>query len=324
MANSLRMAQVISDMAEFLSDFLPGSGNPSWEGHVSFKTIAEKVGVGEYWQPGTKHPMIVNLLSKTLTHQRGLFERLVLEIVNAGIVYRRKQGHPIRPEDIDTLNGYILAVGFKFPDLWDAEFIASLRVDGGQRARERTQQAIKEQEVAATERDDTTRELDELAQQFYALQREEDRHAAGFALEKVLNRLFALSGLSPREPFKLVGEQIDGSFELDHEIYLVEAKWEKGRLPESTLLVFRGKIDGKSPYTRGMVIAMNGVTEEAKIAIVKGKRPTFFIIDGYDLTMVLSGDTTLQAFLRQRQRILAEEGEVCVPYSDLWKGSRKR
>jgi len=42
------------------------------------------------------------------------------------------------------------------------------------------------------------------------------------------------------------------------------------------------------------------------------------------LAMVLSESIELTEFLRQRRRILAEEGLVVVPYSELWNGSRKR
>ena len=55
-------------------------------------------------------------------------------------------------------------------------------------------------------------------------------------------------------------EAIDGSFDLDHEIYLVEAKWNAAPLPEAHLLTFHGKVTGKSRYSRGVFIALNGVT----------------------------------------------------------------
>jgi hypothetical protein len=53
-------------------------------------------------------------------------------------------------------------------------------------------------------------------------------------------------------------------------------------------------------------------------------QPTFFVIDGHELTMILSDDIGLKEFLRQRQRLLAEEGLVVVPYCDLFSGSRHR
>ena len=70
----------------------------------------------------------------------------------------------------------------------------------------------------------------------------------------------------------------------------------------------------KSPFTRGVFIALKGVTEPAKYAITRGQAPPFFVMDGYDLFMVLSEVIDLREFLRRRVRLLAEEGRVCVPF----------
>lgn len=321
---SLKESKAAADLGQFLYDFLPGSGYSQWKGHVSFRTVAEKAGVGDFWQAGSKLPMLTSLLQRTLEHRRHLFEPLILEIVRAGIIYLGKEGRPLKPEDIDTLNGLILQVGFKFPDLWDPDFKNSLRLDGVQRAQDLVAQAIKEKRVKESAQLKRSQQALELRDYYFELCGERDRKKAGLAFEKVLNNLFALHGLTPRDPFRVLGEQIDGSFELDHETYLIEAKWEKEPIPEGDLLTFRGKIEGKSAYTRGLFISISGISSEAKTAIVRGKQPTFFVIDGYDLTMVLSESIELTEFLRQRRRILAEEGLVVVPYPELWTGSRKR
>ena len=321
---SLKESRAVADLAQFLYGFLPGSGSSKWKGHVSFKTVAAKVGVGDFWQPGSKLPMITSLLQRTLEQRRDLFEPLILEIVQAGIVYREKQGYKVKPEEIDTLNGLILEVGFKFPDLWDPDFRNSLRMDGAQRAQELINQAIKEEKTKESVQSRKSQKILELKDQYFSLYDEPNRQKAGLAFEKVLNNLFDLHGLTPREPFRIVGEQIDGSFELDYETYLLEAKWHKDPVPESELLIFRGKIEGKSAYTRGVFISIAGISDEAKKAILRGKQPTFFVVDGFDLTMVLSEDIKLIEFMRQRRRILAEEGLVVVPYQELWAGSRKR
>ncbi len=54
-------------------------------------------------------------------------------------------------------------------------------------------------------------------------------HARGYAFEAFLKRLFDAFGLAAQEPFRLRGEQIDGSFQLANEIYLLEAKWQGQR-----------------------------------------------------------------------------------------------
>ena len=88
-------------------------------------------------------------------------------------------------------------------------------------------------------------------------------------------------------------------------------------MPEAPLLVFRSKIEGKSAFTRGVFVAVNGVSVQARDAITRGKQPSFFVIDGYDLMMILSEAMSLPDFLRRRVRLLAEEGRVCVPFSEL-------
>ena len=156
-----------------------------------------------------------------------------------------------------------------------------------------------------------------MKKEFIGLHDSSDRQKAGLQLEKVLNRLFTLHGLSPREPFRVVGEQIDGSFELDHEIYLLEAKWQQDPSPAADLYVFREKVEGKSKYTRGVFLSINGASAEALEAITTGRQPNFFIIDGYDVMMLLEDNMELITFLRRRQRLLAEEGRVSVPFGEL-------
>ncbi len=167
------------------------------------------------------------------------------------------------------------------------------------------------------ERQKRAQALNELKGEFLRLAVLSDRNAAGLALEKVLNRLFALFNLEPRQPFRVVGEQIDGSFQMDGQIYLLESKWEKEPLPEAPLLVFRGKIEGKSTFTRGVFIALNDISDPARDAITRGKAPSFFVVNGHDLLMVLSEAINLTDFLRMRVRLLAEEGCVCAPFSKL-------
>jgi hypothetical protein len=159
--------------------------------------------------------------------------------------------------------------------------------------------------------------LGRLRDAFFQLAAEQDRNKAGLALEKLLNQLFEIFELQPRQPFRVVGEQIDGSFLLDGHVYLLESKWEKHPLPEADLLVFRGKIEGKSTFTRGVLIALNDVSPQARDAITRGKAPSFFVMNGHDLTMILSEVITLTDFIRKRVRLLAEEGCMCVPFSDL-------
>lgn len=317
MALSLLEQQAITDIADIFYEFLPGSGNSAWRGHVTFRTVATKIGVGDFCPAGSKRPMINALLRQTFEGRKDRFEALVLEIVREGIAYRKKRDAVIRRDEIELLNRYLLVLKFKFPGLWDPAFLASLDQGASRGAEPRSADGGEAAAIAAR-----AQTLSRLQHEFYALHQEPSREIAGLKLERLLNALFRLDGLTPRESFKVVGEQIDGAFDLSDEIYLLEAKWHKSPIPEADLLVFRGKIEAKSAFTRGVFLAMNGISEEAKMAILLGKQPTFFVIDGYDLSMVLAGQIGLSAFLRQRMRLLAQEGAVVVPYADLWRGSR--
>ncbi len=319
MALSFKQVNACSGMAKVLYGFLPGSGSRSWKGYVTFQTVAEEVGVGEYWPGGSKEPAIATLLEKTLEHKPRLFESLITSIVRAGIKYRTKgeNPNPVSVEEIKELNGLILEAGFKIPYLWDQDFLNSLKVGASDRAAELVEQELSSEKIQQEQKSQKAKTLEELKNTFYQLAEQEDRQAAGLELEKVLNGLFELSGLAPREPFRIVGEQIDGSFELDNEIYLVEAKWEANPLSERPLLEFRGKVEGKSSITRGMFITLNGCTSPALDAITRGKQPNFFLVDGVDLVDVLQGGHSLNELLRAKVRYLAEEGKMFLSVKEM-------
>jgi hypothetical protein len=320
MALSLKQSNAIQALARAVKTFLPGSGAPAWKGHVTFGSVADRSGVGEFWSAsGSKEPRLIHLLENTIAHRPQNFERLILAIVKEGLRYRSSEGRRITEEEVKTINGHILDLGFKFPDLWDQGFLDALKVDDVRRAESNVAAVQRDAELRTSAKGQHVRALAELKMALEALAMQADRQAAGLGLEKLLNQLFGLFELAPRQPFRVLGEQIDGSFELDHDVYLLEAKWESAPIPEKELLVFRGKIEGKASFTRGVFIAMNGITPEADKAIRIGKQPTFFVVTGHDLMMILQGSLALDNFLRCRRRLLAEEGAVTATFDRVAK-----
>lgn len=179
MSLSMKEFQAISDLANLLYEFLPGSGDAAWKGHVSFKTVAERVGVGNFWQRGSKRPMITALLQRTFEYRRDKVEQLILEIVRGGIAYRQKQQSPVRSDEIKSLNGYLLQLGFKFPDLWDPEFLNALDRDRGERAKTQVDAAIAREQRKAGEESARSVKLRGLKEEFFALHLEGSPQAAG-------------------------------------------------------------------------------------------------------------------------------------------------
>lgn len=273
---------------------------------MTFGSVAAKLGLALYWRDGGSKMTRLNvLLSDTFQFRHGLFTALVVEIVKEGLVYREKSGSPITRGEVEAANGFLLKLSSSSPELADPAFLGSLagpipiKEDSG---KEKGAEII--------------RELEGIRTSLHDLYTEPDRSKAGLAVEGLLNRLFLAFGLRPRQPFRVVGEQIDGSFELDNEIYLIEAKWQREKTAENDLLVFKGKIEGKSAFTRGVFISINGFSTQAMEAIRHGKQPTFFAMNGYDIDRILSEDVNFRDYLRQRYRTLAEEGQIFVPFRE--------
>jgi hypothetical protein len=109
------------------------------------------------------------------THARERRRTIVVE----GLLYRRRNGRPIAPQEIEKINGLILEIGFRFPDLWDEGFREALSTDDTSRAKENVAQVRRDDEVRTTDRQREMRTLDQLRDDFGALHAQANRQAAG-------------------------------------------------------------------------------------------------------------------------------------------------
>jgi hypothetical protein len=133
----------------------------------------------------------------------------------------------------------------------------------------------------------------------------------GLLFEVFLRELFRRQSIKMGEPFRLVGEQIDGSFKFEGENYIVEAKWQDVSTSTAQLYVFAHKVDGKM-YGRGLFISVNGFSTEGIRAVVHGKHLQTILVDGEDLSQVLDGRISLEAMLDYKVRAAQTRGEVYV------------
>lgn len=143
-----------------------------------------------------------------------------------------------------------------------------------------------------------------------------EAHARGYAFEKFLRALFNAFGLMAQEPFRIKGEQIDGSFQLGNEIYLVEAKWHNKPIGVADLHTFHGKIEQKAAWTRGLFVSNSGFTEDGLAAFGRGKR--VICMDGYDLYETLNRELPLNYVLERKVRRAAETGSPFIRVRDLF------
>jgi hypothetical protein len=140
--------------------------------------------------------------------------------------------------------------------------------------------------------------------------------ARGYAFEKFLKQLFDAYGLAAQEPFRLCGEQIDGSFQFANEIYLVEAKWQGQPIGVAELHTFHGKIEQKAAWTRGLFVSNSGFSDEGLAAFGRGKR--VICMDGYDLYETLHREIPLNHVLERKVRRAAETGSPFIRVRDLF------
>jgi hypothetical protein len=137
----------------------------------------------------------------------------------------------------------------------------------------------------------------------------------GFAFEKFLKELFDANGMDGRASFRVVGEQIDGSFEMSGETYLLEAKWTSKPVDAADLRSFNAKVEDKASWSRGLFVSDSGFTEDGLLAFGKGKR--LVCMDGLDICEMLQKKLSLQEVLSKKVRRAAETGKPFVRLREL-------
>jgi hypothetical protein len=310
MSLSLIETQTISEMSDFLYSFLPGKAHPYAIQSISYGGIAVDLGLERFWTGGSKRPAIAALLEGTLTTARDRFCPLMIEIVNRGLKYRGKS-NPITREDIEQLNGLIKKLGFKIPEIWDPDFLRSLP---STKSHESKEEVVK----AQTLKDTLPLLLNELLNLDKLAPQER-----GYAFEKFLTTLFNAFGLQARSPFRLVGEQIDGSIDFDGNIYLIEAKWQNALIGNTELLGLHGKVGGKATWSRGIFISFSGFSDDGLEAFLRGRPTNLICVTGQDIYFVLEGGISLDQMIQLKARKAAEEGRAFISVQELMSSNLK-
>lgn len=138
----------------------------------------------------------------------------------------------------------------------------------------------------------------------------------GYEFEIFLKELFDAYGLSARASFRLTGEQIDGSFLMHNETYLLEAKWQNSPTGVADLHTFEGKLGEKASWSRGLFISSSGFSSEGLQAFGRGKR--IVCMDGFDISEMLRRRLPFVKVLEAKVRGAAETGCPFVSVRDLF------
>lgn len=297
----LRKRAAINTLAECLYNFLPASGNSN----TSFPIAAEKVGLGQYWEHNSKLPALVNFLTLVYQSESHKIVPFVEEVVAQSMIWRsgKPQGALSR-EEVDCLNERLVSLGYKSPELTDTEFLNDLPIAADDTGQETEQNSVDETKRVALLKD-------------YFNVSTLSPVPRGFAFEKFLTGLLEMEGAQPRSSFRVTGEQIDGSFECDGATYLLEAKWTQEKTGQSELLSFKGKVDGKAVWSRGLIISMSGFSEEGLEAFRTGKPTNIIGMDQLDLYMVLENKMRFSDAVKLKVRKAAETNQAFVSLREL-------
>lgn len=141
----------------------------------------------------------------------------------------------------------------------------------------------------------------------------------GYELEKILLELGRLSGLEVTEPFRVNGEQIDGTVKYDGEHYLIEAKWQDQAASNEPVYQFVGKVEGRM-YGRGIFVSVHGFSDYVVRSIAIGKAIKTFFVDGEDLVCVLEERLSFSQLIDRKVKAAQTRGEIYIhPLSETSK-----
>jgi restriction endonuclease Mrr len=255
-------------------------------------------------------------------------------------IYQLKddQGNPIsKRRQMDTLYERLRHSDFNLRLQISREFVRTLighknfvpqdpkhRIEIAERAALKLRELIAAQEAEREERQRIKREAAACVKPTYEQQLAALRDAfgrallmepttRGYALEKIFSDLMRISGVPVVEPFRIVGEQLDGAIKYDGHHYLVELKWVKEKLQPAEIGSFYFKVDGKLG-ARGIVIAMNGYSEGVVESVSKGKELKVLLLDGNHLANVIYGHYTFAALLDRAIEYASLKGLLYCPH----------
>ena len=139
-------------------------------------------------------------------------------------------------------------------------------------------------------------ELLRIREKFIEAEKLKEPQKKGYELEKIFPELMKVSGIPVEEPFKIIGEQIDGAIKYDGNFYLVELKWTKKNSAHLEISSLYMKAEGKMG-ARGIFISMIGYSKEILESLPRGKEIKVLLLDGMHIANVIFGNYTFQELI---------------------------
>ncbi len=141
----------------------------------------------------------------------------------------------------------------------------------------------------------------------------QEKRQRGYWLEKFLFNIFRLYGIPVVGSFKRNegGEQIDGAFMLGDWYYLVECKWTEKLTDIRQLDSLSGKMTRSGKQTMGLLLSINGWSENVVPLLQQNTEKAIILMDGYDLRCVLDANfaVRLEHLLKAKLKHLNLHGQ---------------
>lgn len=159
-------------------------------------------------------------------------------------------------------------------------------------------------------------DFDNLKQELLDIEKFSSPQAKGYAFEKYLNKLFQAFNLDPHASYRTKQDQIDGSFVLDGNTVLIEAKYRTNVIPKDDLILFTNKIESKSHFPKGLFVTYSPVDTRA-IEYFTDKGARIIILTIEELFLLCQNKYPLQKVLQAKFRVLDERGVIYKHISTL-------
>lgn len=247
----------------------------------------------------------------------------------AALILEAVATHPNGPAMLRAL--LEIGAGWSSWHLADKEMVARATV---QKAREllgtlqlmeeretKQRELSRRDELARMERERAailTKQSELLLMMFDDLAKSDDPQRRGYLLQDLLNRVFDLYEITIVRPFTRNdgAEQIDGAFKLEGWHYLVECRWRTKLADIRELDGLTGQVGRSGKQTMGLFLSINGWSENVPPLLKQNPSKSVFLMEGYDLRAVLSGQADLRDFLLAKLAKLNLETEPFLGVSE--------
>lgn len=152
-------------------------------------------------------------------------------------------------------------------------------------------------------------DYDSLNSSLLALENISNSQRRGYEFERYLNGLFKAFSLDPRASYRTDFDQIDGSFILNGNTILIEAKYKIDPITKDDLILFSEKIKLKSHFSKGVFITYSDVSERA-LEYFTDRSSRIVVLTVAELFIMCQRKYLLQDVLNGKFRALDERGLI--------------